>query len=58
MSELHDAVKQSDLARVKLLIEHGLDVNAQDKKRGTPLLLAASSGDTAAAALLIEHGAD
>jgi ankyrin repeat protein len=43
---------------VRLLIDHGADVAAQDETHSTPLHLAALLGNTKAARLLIEHGAD
>ena len=44
---------------VKLLIDHGADVTAQDETWSTPLHLAAYCGSsTQTMRLLIEHGAD
>jgi ankyrin repeat protein len=43
---------------VRLLIEHGADVNAKDKSHSTPLHLASSKGSYEIVELLIEHGAD
>jgi ankyrin repeat protein len=43
---------------VRLLIEHGADVSAQDKTYSTPLHLAASDVSAETVRLLIEHGAD
>ncbi|KAH9014388.1 ankyrin repeat-containing domain protein [Lactarius pseudohatsudake] len=43
---------------VRLLINHGADVMAQDENHSTPLHLAAFSGSTAIVRLLIEHGAN
>jgi len=47
------------IKKVKLLIESGVDVNVRDKVRGnaTPLLRAASFGNTAVVRLLLEKGA-
>lgn len=49
-----------DLAKVRLLIEHGADVNAASKNLGrTPLLIAAGYPDTVPVLkLLLEKGAD
>jgi ankyrin repeat protein len=43
---------------VRLLIEQGVDVTAQDEAYSTPLHFASSSGVPEIARLLIEHGAD
>ena len=43
---------------VKLLIDYGSDVMAQDETQSTPLHLASSSGSAEAVRVLIEHGAD
>jgi ankyrin repeat protein len=43
---------------VRLLINYGADVTAQDETHRTPLHLAAFSGSTKTVQLLIEHGAD
>ena len=43
---------------VRLLIEHGADVNAQDEAYTTPLHLASSLGIFEIVQLLIDHGAD
>lgn len=42
---------------VRLLIEHGADVTAQDESSLTPLHLASSSGIPNIVQLLLEHGA-
>ena len=41
-----------------LLLEHGADVNSQDKNKQTPLLLAMGRGWFKLAWILLEHGAD
>ena len=41
---------------VKLLIDHGADVTAQDETKSTPLHIASSVGITKTVQLLIEHG--
>jgi ankyrin repeat protein len=43
---------------MRLLIEHGADVKAQDETHSTPLHMASSSGIPEIVQLLIEHGAD
>ena len=43
---------------VRLLVEHGADVNAQDNDGYTALLVAAMLGDVEVVRLLVEHGAD
>jgi ankyrin repeat protein len=57
-SELFDAVKRGDTARVKELIEKGVDVNARDKDDWAPLDIAAYNGYASVAELLIKNGAD
>jgi len=57
-SELFEAVKSGDAARVKELLEKGADVNARDNKGWTPLHLAAQKGHADVAELLIKNGAD
>ena len=43
---------------VRLLIDHGADVNALDYSHSTPLHMASSQGVLGAVQLLIRHGAD
>ena len=43
---------------VRLLIDHGADVTAQNETHSTPLHLASSFGSAETVRLLIEHGAD
>lgn len=43
---------------MRLLIEHGADVNVLDGNRSTPLHLAASQGKMQNMQLLIDNGAD
>ena len=42
---------------VKLLLEHGIDVNALDKHQNTPLYSASSLGRLEIARVLLDHGA-
>ena len=52
------AAKYNQLARMRLLIEHGVDVNAADTRfHRTPYELAVLNGNEEIARLLIEHGA-
>ncbi|KAI9467307.1 ankyrin repeat protein, partial [Lactarius psammicola] len=44
-------------AIVRVLIQHGADVNARDETQSTPLHLASSSGSPETVRVLIEHGA-
>lgn len=57
MTPLH--VSRGDAAKVRLLIEHGADVNARTQLGRTPLIVASSSyGGAEAARLLLDAGAD
>jgi len=58
MSELHEAVLEGDLQRVKKLLEQGANVNARNTVGWTPLHLAAEKGYLEVARLLVEKGAD
>ncbi len=42
----------------RILLEHGADINLQDKKGWTALMLACFFEQDKAAKLLLEHGAD
>ncbi len=55
--DLHAAARTGDVAALTLGAASGLDLNAQDKLRRTPLHLAAWSGQTEALRLLISSGA-
>jgi ankyrin repeat protein len=49
----------TDLAKVRMLVEHGADVNARSKQGRTPLMVAAASeGSYAIVKYLVEKGAD
>jgi len=50
------ADEKADIMRV--LIQHGADVTAQDNTRSTPLHLASSKGSGKTVRLLLRHGAD
>ena len=56
---LHHMAAEGELARAKLLLAHGADVDAiDDEYRSTPLGVAARRGQGAMVELLLEHGAD
>ncbi|UYV77959.1 hypothetical protein LAZ67_15003037 [Cordylochernes scorpioides] len=55
---LLEAVRKGDLAKIKYLINEGVDVNGTDKLGQTPLHLASESGNLNVIKLLIEYGAD
>ena len=55
---LRQAARQGHWNVVKLLLEHGVDVNAPDKQNGYPLEAAALNGHLNIIELLLEHGAD
>jgi len=52
------AARQGDLESVRLLLEHGADVNAQSEGGWTPLLTAVQNRYYVLASFLLEHGAD
>ena len=58
--EMHNAVAQGDLAKVKTLLEQNAPfwVNQKDLAGATPLFEAVRRGNKAIAELLISHGAD
>jgi cytochrome c len=55
---LHDAVKDGDIAKVRLLIASGEDVNQNQRNLGTPLHQASLWGNRELAELLISLGAN
>ena len=55
---LHVASRRGHADIVHLLLEHGVDVDAQNVYKATPLHLASSRGHADIARLLLEHGAD
>ena len=55
---LHLASKLGHVKTVRILIEHGADVAAQNKDRDTPLHLASQEGQVEVAHVLMERGAD
>ena len=54
-NQIHDS---DALALTLLLLEHGAEVNSQDKNKQTPLLLAIEGNWFKLARILLEHGAD
>jgi cytohesin len=55
---LHIASDSGELAVVRVLLEHGVDVNAKDKGNSTPLHNALKEGHVDIAQLLLQRGAD
>ena len=56
---LDDMAQSGDLAKARLLVEHGAEIDAvDDEYRSTPLGFAARWGQTAMVAWLLERGAD
>jgi len=56
---LHHMAAKGDLAKARLLLDHGAEIDAIDEEyRSTPLGCAARWGQREAAALLLERGAD
>lgn len=55
---IHEAAKKGHLGLVRMLIERGVPVNVQNKRKYTPLHLACLSKKHQVVQLLIGHGAD
>lgn len=58
---LHEAILWPDVENVRLLLQHGVDLNRAHPLRGTPLLCAVTARHYQTATitkLLVEHGAD
>jgi ankyrin repeat protein len=56
---LHTAALGGDAEVVKLLLDHGAEINARDQESGaTPLAYAASLGRAEVVELLLDRGAD
>jgi uncharacterized protein len=58
MTELMDAVKGNQVARVRQLIQEGADVDELDDHQDAPLVMAAYQGHVEVLQLLLEAGAD
>jgi ankyrin repeat protein len=57
-SPLETAVLYGCMEVARVLLEHGVDANAQNKRGHTPLFMASEWGNPAAARLLLSYGAD
>ena len=60
-SPLHSAVVKGDLEMAQVLLDYGVDVNAQTDARSTSLLMASwhfDDSDLGVVRLLLDHGAD
>ena len=55
---LHIVVRRGDLNTLKLLRDHGADVNLSNSLGDTPAILAARHGDKESLCILIDAGAD
>lgn len=58
MTPLMWAAAAGQTEAIRVLLEHGADVNAQDADGGTALMRAARAGQAGALDLLLAHGAD
>jgi len=58
MTPLHIADEKRFIAIVKCLIEHGADINKENKYCQTPLIKACKNGNEALVKYLLEHGVD
>lgn len=57
-TSLHIAIRNRDLRIVKLLLDHGADINVFSEKVGPPLTLAAELGYEEIVTALLRHGVD
>ncbi|MEZ5777180.1 MAG: ankyrin repeat domain-containing protein [Paracoccaceae bacterium] len=55
---LHRAAHQGDVGEIRRLVRQGADVNARDRRRRTPTIVAAFASNDAALKALAEAGAD
>lgn len=56
---LHDMAQEGDIAKAKLLLDHGADINAVDEEyRSTPIGLASRWNNREMVRLLLDRGAD
>ncbi|XP_052774065.1 transient receptor potential cation channel subfamily A member 1-like isoform X2 [Mya arenaria] len=58
MTPLHRAAIFDHVSVVKVLLEHGSDIDARDINNRTPLILASNKGGSRTVQLLLEAGAD
>ncbi|MEQ2300734.1 hypothetical protein AMECASPLE_028877 [Ameca splendens] len=58
LTVIHDAAREGFLDSVRVLIDHGADVNHVDQKGNLPLHLAAREGHLEVVKLLQEHTVD
>ncbi|XP_063426288.1 protein phosphatase 1 regulatory subunit 27-like [Mytilus trossulus] len=58
LTPLHQAVLDGNLMAVRLLVEHGANINKQDDDYWTPLHAACAEGHAEIAQILLDHGAD
>ncbi|KAL2866123.1 ankyrin repeat-containing domain protein [Aspergillus lucknowensis] len=58
LTALHYAVIFDDIPAMKLLLGHGVDVNATEEHGSTPLHVGTQTGNIEAVRLLLDHGAD
>ena len=56
--DIFDYIKENNISEVKLLLDHGADVNVKDEDGETPLFCASNNGHKEIVKLLLEHGAD
>ena len=56
--QIHDAVKEGDIAAIESEIASGADLEAQDEAKLTPLVIAALAGREDILTVLIENGAN
>lgn len=57
-SDIHMAVNENDLTKVKVLISQGIDINQTDSRGRTPLYLSAMNGNYELTRYLLSSGAD
>jgi len=57
-TELMEAVLNGDMAKVNVLLEKGVDINAKDHGGSTALMIATSKGNLEIAKALLNRGAD
>ena len=58
VDDLLEATNQSDVARVKVLLDRGVDINGHSRSDWTALMVAVAKGDTEMVQFLLEEGAN